>query len=126
MATVIASSAVRIRIGASGRPVTRPPVCPTARCAACKFRHFVFGDFRGHRLSLGSRRAPSLRERRMGFASLNPSCKLTGPHLYRMYSDGPLRLLGRPDCRKKAFDLLLQAIGLLRKFAGRTENQFGG
>src|SRR5258705_11184063 len=34
--------------------------------------------------------------------------------------------LRRPDCREKTLDLLLQALGLLCEFTGRTENQFGG
>ena len=32
--------------------------------------------------------------------------------------------LRRPDCRQKTLDLLLQALGLLCEFAGRTENEF--
>ena len=32
--------------------------------------------------------------------------------------------LRRPDRREKTLDLLLQALGLLCEFAGRTENQF--
>jgi hypothetical protein len=34
--------------------------------------------------------------------------------------------LRRPDCREKTLDLLLQALGLLCDFAGRTEKQFSG
>jgi hypothetical protein len=34
--------------------------------------------------------------------------------------------LRRPDCREKTLDLLLQALGQLCEFAGRTEHQFDG
>lgn len=73
--------------------------------------------------SLESQARFALKEERLAFLTQNLAPPVFQNVGYPFYvSSG----LGRPDCREKAFDLSFQALGLLREFAGRTENQFGG